>query len=508
MATDVLTRAYQLIEDEQHAAARQLLQPLVTTQPNNADAWWLLAHAVDDPPSARVALQNVLRIDPNYSGAQMLLATLEQTYPAAMLTQPPAALPLESPASAPAPVRPLGMPSANLAANAEPDFLQRADFAAPVSATPVATPPAPRRDDDDDDFFNNPIFGDDDASEPARAADDRDAFAPFDDDEDNDATDNTAEDERERRGVNPLFLGLIAIIVIAGIVALLAWLANQNIAVVDVTQTSVAVVGTPSDNATPLPDSADIELTTTAIALNVTPLIDSADIELTTTAIALTFGPTPDAPTLDANAQTVDLATPTEEPAIPTTGDAPTLPPLGVVELTLPVPSGDATTSASPIDTAIPLATDALPTAIPLATDALPTAVPPTDAPPATAVPPTDAPALGNADVLQQAFSSFTLSQADTQPPVTSETTTLGQTTVVNVCGSFNDRAMLTQAMTTLGTASSTLPDTTDALGLRFLDCATNSGARTIAIPLATAQQFAQGTLDQASFFRAWQPVG
>jgi len=75
----VLTQAYELIEAEELGDAKRLLEPLVNREKDNADAWWLYAHAVTDTETARTALQNVLRLDPSYPEAADLLKTLEAT---------------------------------------------------------------------------------------------------------------------------------------------------------------------------------------------------------------------------------------------------------------------------------------------------------------------------------------------------------------------------------------------------------------------------------------------
>jgi hypothetical protein len=77
----VLARVFDLIEAEQLTEAQQLLKPLIESDRNNADVWWLYAHAVTDPETAQIALQNVLRIDKEYPEAQSLLRTLEATLP-------------------------------------------------------------------------------------------------------------------------------------------------------------------------------------------------------------------------------------------------------------------------------------------------------------------------------------------------------------------------------------------------------------------------------------------
>lgn len=76
-----LQRAYELIEADSLSDARTILQQIVAADRNNADAWWLLAHAVDNPDEARNALNNVLRIDSAYPGAQTLFNTLQAATP-------------------------------------------------------------------------------------------------------------------------------------------------------------------------------------------------------------------------------------------------------------------------------------------------------------------------------------------------------------------------------------------------------------------------------------------
>src|SRR5258708_990971 len=76
-----LEQAYRLIQQEDLDKAIAILRPLTASQPNNTDAWWLLANAVSEPDDAYHALQNVLRINPNHQQAQELLGTLESEFP-------------------------------------------------------------------------------------------------------------------------------------------------------------------------------------------------------------------------------------------------------------------------------------------------------------------------------------------------------------------------------------------------------------------------------------------
>jgi hypothetical protein len=74
---DILTRAYELIESDKLPEAEALLKPILEKETFNADAWWLYAHAVSDPEVARSALNQVLKLDPDYDGAENLLASLD-----------------------------------------------------------------------------------------------------------------------------------------------------------------------------------------------------------------------------------------------------------------------------------------------------------------------------------------------------------------------------------------------------------------------------------------------
>lgn len=76
-----LARAYDLVEAGELDEARALLESVLDADSENADAWWIYAHAVTDPEAGRKALENVLSIDPNYPGAAELLAQAEELSP-------------------------------------------------------------------------------------------------------------------------------------------------------------------------------------------------------------------------------------------------------------------------------------------------------------------------------------------------------------------------------------------------------------------------------------------
>lgn len=76
-----LERIYALIQREQTDEAMQLLRPLLEEHSDNADVWWLMANAVDDPRQARRALINVLKHNPRHGRARSLLDKLNESFP-------------------------------------------------------------------------------------------------------------------------------------------------------------------------------------------------------------------------------------------------------------------------------------------------------------------------------------------------------------------------------------------------------------------------------------------
>ena len=72
-----LSQAYELIEADKLDEARNLLKPLLDIHTDDPDLWWLYAHAVTDKTTAKHALRQVLRIDPAYQSAAVLIQKLE-----------------------------------------------------------------------------------------------------------------------------------------------------------------------------------------------------------------------------------------------------------------------------------------------------------------------------------------------------------------------------------------------------------------------------------------------
>ena len=73
-----LEQAYQLIEAGQLGEARGMLEGVLANNQNSVDAWWLYAHAVEDPKQAVTALENVKRLDPTNNEVNALLQTARQ----------------------------------------------------------------------------------------------------------------------------------------------------------------------------------------------------------------------------------------------------------------------------------------------------------------------------------------------------------------------------------------------------------------------------------------------
>jgi hypothetical protein len=74
---EALNKAFELIETDHLDEARAILKPILDTEKDNPDVWWLYAHAVTDPETARLALNNVQRLDPNYLNTGDLIYALE-----------------------------------------------------------------------------------------------------------------------------------------------------------------------------------------------------------------------------------------------------------------------------------------------------------------------------------------------------------------------------------------------------------------------------------------------
>ncbi|MCC6804626.1 MAG: PPC domain-containing protein [Anaerolineae bacterium] len=96
MSSEPLHEAYRLIREGSKDEARRLLVPFVRTDPLNADAWWLLANALEEPGKQRRALEKVLELRPDDERAQRMYdRILLDAEPARAAAPPPAAPAIE-----------------------------------------------------------------------------------------------------------------------------------------------------------------------------------------------------------------------------------------------------------------------------------------------------------------------------------------------------------------------------------------------------------------------------
>ncbi len=73
-----LRKAYQLVQQDRIKEAQQILRPILDAEPDNVQAWWILANAVETPTEARAALEKVLELDPHFSKAEKAREMLKQ----------------------------------------------------------------------------------------------------------------------------------------------------------------------------------------------------------------------------------------------------------------------------------------------------------------------------------------------------------------------------------------------------------------------------------------------
>lgn len=70
---DELRTAYEAIQADELARARDILSAYLVDHPNDPDGWWLYAHAVSDASQGLKALETVIKLDPKYPNAQALI---------------------------------------------------------------------------------------------------------------------------------------------------------------------------------------------------------------------------------------------------------------------------------------------------------------------------------------------------------------------------------------------------------------------------------------------------
>ena len=120
-SVQILAQAHAFIEAGNLEDAENLIRSLLEQEPDNTDAWWLLAHSVRDAGAARQALDEVLRLDPNDQQARSLLSALDDRFPSDLPAESGPGLRLSRPRFS----RPR-MPSLNLPGGLD-------DYSTPVS---------------------------------------------------------------------------------------------------------------------------------------------------------------------------------------------------------------------------------------------------------------------------------------------------------------------------------------------------------------------------------------
>ncbi len=126
-----LQQAEQYLQAKNYFDARNILLPLVQSNPDNAEAWWLLARAQTDPNTQRDMLKRVVKLDPGNGQALEMLARLDAP-PAPQSSSGNLTSPLNS--STP-PLKTTEVLSGNS---------NLVNFGVPVVGTPMATSPSAR----------------------------------------------------------------------------------------------------------------------------------------------------------------------------------------------------------------------------------------------------------------------------------------------------------------------------------------------------------------------------
>ncbi len=76
-----LDEAFAYVEADRLEDALQVVSPILESDPENADAWWIYSYAVTDPREAYRALNNVKRLAPDYDGISEMITTFNSQYP-------------------------------------------------------------------------------------------------------------------------------------------------------------------------------------------------------------------------------------------------------------------------------------------------------------------------------------------------------------------------------------------------------------------------------------------
>ncbi|MBN1283921.1 MAG: hypothetical protein JXB47_00830 [Anaerolineae bacterium] len=85
-----LRQVLELLQAGRNQEAYRILNPLLQANPNNDNAWWLMAHTVTEPGYVRLALENVVRLRPDYTPALDMLNDLNRQAGLPPASRPPA----------------------------------------------------------------------------------------------------------------------------------------------------------------------------------------------------------------------------------------------------------------------------------------------------------------------------------------------------------------------------------------------------------------------------------
>ncbi|MBC7870067.1 MAG: hypothetical protein H7Y09_04450 [Chitinophagaceae bacterium] len=443
-----LSKAFDLIEQDRLSEARSMLEPLLASNRDNADVWWIYAYAVDDPVKAHEALDNVLRIDPAYPGATDLQETLRQL---------------------------------NAGAQFSDDF---DEFDLDEVPTPAASRKLTSLTDDEFDFDDLDTSSDNKVSQ--LDDDDLDIEGLFDDDDldQDDYVKVQANEGASRRGT------ILAIAFAALIVLLLVFVfviinpfggedeQDATIVPTNIAQSNQVTAESVLGGTVPTVTSEGTEASSVVVE---TPSLEPTLEQLTETGNA-TAAVLPEPTTFEENLSTETLAPATAAPTIDL------------------VSTSAATDTVSTDDSGIlelATATATEPTRTPLPT--------PTN----TLLPPTVAVTLdaeANFDALYAALSTLEVIEGS----AAIEDTTLGQTLLVSVCSQSGAalRDTLSQAMYTFARESRIFTSDADFIGVRLINCVDSSILNVIGVDINDAIGFSDGNLSQEEFRGRWRAIG
>ena len=81
MAQDQLKRAYALYKGGETNQASMIVRGVLREDPQNAYAWWLMSHLVNDQEKVIKSLERVVKINPNHTKAREKLTRLKNQPP-------------------------------------------------------------------------------------------------------------------------------------------------------------------------------------------------------------------------------------------------------------------------------------------------------------------------------------------------------------------------------------------------------------------------------------------